>query len=1157
MKEGEPAVLADLVSTTSGFRRAVNLEVDPTVEVVARYLPTPRSLEVLQRLTRALHPGKGQRAFAVTGPYGSGKSSFGVFLDALVGPMDDPATRSARTSLESADQEMARAFAGVLDTLGVARSGMLRATATAQREPVASTIVRALDHGVERFWSGKVPRGLRTALREARAGSPDARSLAELVLRISETAPVMLVLDEFGKSLEAFAGSPSSDLFVLQELAERLGGSDAGPGALVTFQHVAFEQYASDKDAAHVREWVKVQGRFEEVSFVGDVTDSVALIGTTLRQDRAQPKFGERLDKWAQAAFEEARQLGLVPRLVRDRAQVETAYPLNPVAAIALADLSRRLGQNERTMFSFLSGREPGAMPDLLDRTEVGGGTLPTIGVVELWDYFLASTTSTVRASGDGSRWLEISARLSDARGLSPIEERCAKAVGVLNLVSAGGPLRASPAVVAAALGKGDKRGRRQVQDALEKLQASGVLSFRAFADEYRVWQGSDFPIAGRIEDARQQIAHKPLDSIVSRVQPLRPVVAGRHSQQVGILRYFEVQFLGPGDTTLTPASVDADGLLVIALADEQPRLRTLDTRPLVCVTVPASSDFELAVREAAAISALMTSAAAELRDDWVARRELQENLAIARERVRLIMGRMLAGSTRAKWVANRRDLAADGNLSRLLSAVCDVAYSDAPHVRNEMLARRELTSQGAKARRLLLEAMFTREAEPHLGLDGGYGPERAMYEAVLRHTGMHGAGDDRWAFAAPEEGSTWQPAWAALDSALASAEREGVSFADLHDELAAPPIGLTGGPIPVLLAAYLLVHTDDIAVSEDGTFVPSVTPALISRLIKSPERFRARRVAAVGQRALVAEMLGGQPARLPAATRNASVLRAVVPILDVVRGLPTYASKTSELSDDARRVRSAVIDARDPVELLFERLPEACEMPAIPGDATVDRAQAEVLVERVRSALDELQQAYPRMLDELVTTMAAAFRLVPELGDLRSDLRAHCRPLVGRVIDRSLRPFIQQAMSEAFDDDIDWLEALLLTVTATPPNSWGDDDVRRFSLKLVDLAATFRRVRALHYESEADGREGFEAVRVTITSPDGSEVVDVHWLDDADRKYVLERADELLGSLSESLGPRALTALISALSIRAAQQTTSTWRPEVEDSNAEEGRSA
>ncbi len=59
------------------------------------------------------------------------------------------------------------------------------------------------------------------------------------------------------------------------------------------------------------------------------------------------------------------------------------------------------------------------------------------------------------------------------------------------------------------------------------------------------------------------------------------------------------------------------------------------------------------------------------------------------------------------------------------------------------MISRRELTSQGAKSRRMLIEALLARPDEERFGIPG-YGPDRAMYEAVFRVTGMHAKGPER-----------------------------------------------------------------------------------------------------------------------------------------------------------------------------------------------------------------------------------------------------------------------------------------------------------------------------------------------------------------------------------------------------------------------------
>lgn len=51
------------------------------------------ALDVISR--RSVFRRPRTRAFSITGPYGTGKPSLAVFLDALLGPEQDPATKVA------------------------------------------------------------------------------------------------------------------------------------------------------------------------------------------------------------------------------------------------------------------------------------------------------------------------------------------------------------------------------------------------------------------------------------------------------------------------------------------------------------------------------------------------------------------------------------------------------------------------------------------------------------------------------------------------------------------------------------------------------------------------------------------------------------------------------------------------------------------------------------------------------------------------------------------------------------------------------------------------------------------------------------------------------------------------------------------------------
>ena len=96
---------------------------------------------------------------------------------------------------------------------------------------------------------------------------------------------LLLVIDELGKFLEYAAQDPvQGDVFVLQTLAEFAARSDQTPLFLLTILHQAFEQYASKAAKSQQEEWVKIQGRFEDIAFVEPTEQVLRLIGSAIEK---------------------------------------------------------------------------------------------------------------------------------------------------------------------------------------------------------------------------------------------------------------------------------------------------------------------------------------------------------------------------------------------------------------------------------------------------------------------------------------------------------------------------------------------------------------------------------------------------------------------------------------------------------------------------------------------------------------------------------------------------------------------------------------------------------------------------------------------------------------------------------------------------------
>jgi hypothetical protein len=386
------------------FARSVNIERDAS-RGISGYLPTGRALDVIGRIGRAIEGSNPSRAFSITGPYGTGKSSLAVFFDAIVGP-NDVGRNEALELLRSVSQEDAELFEVAFLHSDNAKRGFIRAVTTAGREPVAATVTRALAAGAHRYKPDRekaafniLVRGLDDAvvgLGDRDRPMPSIRYLRDTIVALSEWAPVLLLIDEFGKNLEAFSDSRSeADLFLLQELVEWAHDGSKIRLLTITMQHLAFEEYLDTVSQTLRREWAKVQGRFEDIPYVDTPAQTRHLIGQ-VNAHSDDPAYQNARLRWSREQAVAMREAGLAHEATED--MVAAAWPLHPSSLLVLPDLCARYGQNERTLFSFLASSEPLAVPTWLASTALelidSRGKLPSIRLDRVYDYFVESAAN-------------------------------------------------------------------------------------------------------------------------------------------------------------------------------------------------------------------------------------------------------------------------------------------------------------------------------------------------------------------------------------------------------------------------------------------------------------------------------------------------------------------------------------------------------------------------------------------------------------------------------------------------------------------------------------------------------------------------------------------------------------------------------------------
>jgi hypothetical protein len=1096
--------IADLFNIQRRFLRSTHLERDFGDRAALRgYVVTPPVQEGFERLIQGLASKSGQRAWRITGDYGTGKSTFALALAHLL---------RADGSYLPAEMRKCVDFR----SLGVKRPNLLPVLVTGTRAPLFESLRAALARSLKDECTRGKPPQIIARLRQT-SPKPDQKDGADEIGLIEDAVAflkqsgradgVVIILDELGKFLEFAALHPErQDIYLLQMLAETASRSGDAPIFVVGLLHQGFQAYAEQLTLASQKEWEKVSGRFEEILFNQPLEQTTSLVANALNIQR------DKLPRGATGRLEEemsrAVQLGwygmdaVKHRLVSVAPEI---FPLHPTVVPVLVKLFSRFGQNERSLFSFLLSSEPYALHSFADQTASPDGFYR---LHDLYDFARAAFGHRLALQTFRSHWNQIESVVESFPRDQVLELQILKTVAILNLINSP-KLLASEDAIALAVDSGCEDTAAKVRRALKSLQrGKAVLYYRGAAGGYCLWPHTSVNLERAYQDARDAV------SVPQRIGPLirekletRPLVARRHYIETGNLRHFDVQFVPAAELLdAISESTDADGQVVVALCEtEQERREAIDFAARK--SVASRKDVLIAVPQP--LQGLASLIAEVQRWEWVlgnvpelnhdnyareeATRQLEASRHVLSKRLQSYVGlRQFTETLGLEWFyrGHPLKLGTGRALLEMLSTVCDELYPDAPRIQNELVNRRELSSAAAGARLRLIDRILGQAGEPYLGMDPATKPpEMSMYLSVLQEAGLHHEGSSGWAARVPDEQDDKckvRPVLLHLQRKLEASEGRRMKVTDLLNEMKAQPFGVREGLCPLLLAVFAVIHEQDVAFYDRGSFVKQVTGQEFHRIIKAPEHFEVQYCRIAGVRTVVFEQLFKvlNPGKKP---KSIDLLDVVRPLCVFAAQLPDYAKKTNRVSKMAAQVREALLRAEEPATLLFQTLPKACGCERFEADTALSQQKVKRFVDKLREGIDELRAAYPQLLQTMKDDIQTCFNRTGDLRTVRGELAQSASRALLAIKEPRLKAFCLRLADLGLQDD-PWVESFGSFLCSKPPAKWLDNNLSQFEDELNRCARQYFRVESTLFNQGSEP-PGSQAMRVSITCQDGSEV--------------------------------------------------------------------
>ena len=1120
--------LRDLVTVNTHYTRSINLERDSdSIEVVNAYIPTSRALRTFSRISDSFNTELSPRAWSLIGPYGSGKSSFSVFLSQLLSNPNDEGTKVAQKVINNTDKSLAKKFSKETKN----SDGFLKILITGAPESMSKRLLRGLEEAAEKYWGnipGRNPRiigDLRNAVKDNISTSEVIRLFIGLQEQLEKThcKGILLVIDELGKFLEFEARHyGANDIYLLQSLAEHACQGSKVNLYLFVMLHQSFEQYAKGLGENLKNEWSKVQGRFEEVPFLESAEQVLRVVSAAFEHKFSEKELATLKVKTEKVIDVLTNQNAIPSALDSDEAVnlYAKCYPLHPVSSVVLPLLCQKVAQNERTLFSYLGSHEEFGLQHMIDELEnIHDYVYPH----HIYDYFITNQPAVLGDYLTHRRWAEVVTAIERLGDAPKNEINILKTIGLLNIIGSKGGFKASKAILETCLPK-----KISANKAIKVLQDKSIITYQRFNSEFRVWQGSDFDLENALQEEINNIGQFSLAAELNTAKNMLPIVARKYTIKTGTLRYFVPIFVDAKNYKTTERQSE-DARIIFYLASDQDDERIFNTdvvnyfSDLDIVTLSLNgAQLRESVAETLALNRVRTNRQ-ELNTDPVAKREFEDRLTAAIQSEDQLLQSLIDSPADSAWYynADKLEIASKRAMQEMLSNVLARVYSKTPKIFNELINRDKPSAQANAARNKLLAAMQNHANKFDLGIDK-FPAEKAIYRAVLRETGLHQLNDDVWSLCSPSNDSSKDKAnirhvWERIDAFLDSTEKEAKSFVELNAELLAAPYGVKAGLLPVLYMSAYLVSQHELAIYEQRRYRPYFTKEMLERFVKRPDEFEIQRFKISGLRASIFEQYSKV---IHGDNKQRPLLDLAKPLASFMGELPEYTQKTRRgLSEKSAKVRTAFNLAKSPESLLFEELPKALGFNDLNNNSEED--QLENFAQELTETLRELKESYNALLTRQKELLAQAFNIDHKLSleEVRKIVTGNCHGLENYTVDtQGLRAFIMR-LNKSSGSDAEWFENVLMFLGNKPTKQWRDKDQDTAEYRLTDLSRRIIDLEKLRlHEKDRDTQQDgdFDVYLLRSIKKGGAIQDEVVAVDKMSENRIREAKENIIRSLNE-----------------------------------------
>jgi energy-coupling factor transporter ATP-binding protein EcfA2 len=1022
-----------LVEVKQKYKSSTRIDglLDDSKVFIDNFILHGTAINVLETISRDFK-GSEQRAYTITGPYGSGKSTIALFLSLLLSTNKDE-RNYAEESLDSAEglkSEFPQRFK--------INKGWKTIKHVCAMESPAHTVLYSIATSLK----------INITKQDIKRLSDDeCLALIEEYLNSKKVKEdgVLILLDEMGKALD-FCANNNKDLYIFQQLADIAQKSNNNV-VIIGFLHQPFTEYTKNKESKLQEDWAKVQGRYRDLGYNPSVDESLFLLGdaiskTNKKLEGSLEKKHKQLVEIVNTSFQSK---------TRSASDLNKTLPLDPLVSLLLGPISkRRFSQNERSLFGFLASHEKyGFREFLIDHYSEKNNDYKLYSLDNLWKYLHHNLYHIIVTSSDSKAWLESCDAIDRAmkRG-NDLHSSITRVVAVLTLFGFNQHFHATKNFLEKYF---EYKGydKSDVTKAIQELESWTVIIYRPAHKGFFIFEGSDIDINNLIKNQKEKLENGIDWTTVCDLS--ENVLATSHYHKTGTMRWANKLLISSVDHKLSSllnmspshGKIFLNFVLPVTEKARQDLLKLAGDNEYIVVGKSSKIDRlkDISI-ELIALEKAKKDESSIVRDK-IALKELNSRIISFRQELSHELNKAFSNTI---WEYLNKEYK-NQPLSSIASIAADKIFNKSPVIINELINKTKPSGSANAALKKLLKAMSEFADKPTLALpEKTFPAEKGLYYSALYNIGLH-VPDAKikgsFKFIMPPKKQSRLLALFETTLEFISDTNGIIKISSIINIWESEPYGIAKGVIPIWLLAFLQANTHHLAfydyngITSKPTFINGADEEFAMKLFQQPDLIGVQIVRVDHS---TTSYLNELALALKLKEHETTPLIIAQSLVSFYAELSPWTRNTRTLAKNLLKFKDETKVASDPNDYLFNKLP------MIFGKNT---KISDLKSEDFSSILEQLSKAHDKELLKFESR-------IKEYIKFNQHLVKSCKKVAAFTTHPKVETFALR-LSE-FASSNKWISAIISLLSGKAERNWDDSAFAKANSELIEIIERFKK---------------------------------------------------------------------------------------------------